>query len=35
VADNFGVHHSFVVPILSYVYIAFYGLNGYKKIKES
>ncbi len=29
-ADGFGVHISFVVPILSYVYIAFYGLFGYK-----
>lgn len=30
VADGYGVHISFVVPVISYIYIAFYGLNGYK-----
>ncbi len=29
-ADNFGVHSSFIIPVFSYIYIAFYGLNGYK-----
>lgn len=29
-ADAFGVHNSFFVPILSYVYIAIYGLKLYK-----
>jgi MFS transporter, FHS family, L-fucose permease len=29
-ADAYGVHLSFVVPILCYVYLAFYGLKGYK-----
>jgi len=30
VADGFGVHVSFIIPVISYIYIAFYGLNGYK-----
>jgi len=35
VADTYGVHASFIVPVFSYIYIAFYGLNGYKpKFKE-
>lgn len=29
-ADGYGVHLSFVVPVLSYIYIAFFGMNGYK-----
>ena len=37
IADAAGVHFSFVLPIISYLYIAFYGINGYKKrhIRES
>ena len=34
VADSIGVHMSFVVPILPYLYIAFYGLKGYKIRKK-
>lgn len=30
-ADWQGVHMSFIVPILCYVYIAFYGLTGYRR----
>ena len=33
VADGFGVHLSFIVPVFSYIYIAFYGMNGYKPKK--
>lgn len=33
VADVWGVHISFVIPVLSYIYIAFYGLKGYKPKK--
>ncbi len=33
VADKFGVHSSFVVPILSYIYLAYYGWKGYLKGK--
>ncbi len=29
-ADSIGVHNSFIVPIICYVYLAFYGLKGYK-----
>jgi len=32
VADTFGVHNSFIVPIFGYLYIAYYGLAGYKPI---
>lgn len=31
VADAHGVHASFIVPLFSFVYLAFYGLVGYKK----
>lgn len=30
VADSFGVHMSFIIPVFSYLYIAYYGLHGYK-----
>jgi FHS family L-fucose permease-like MFS transporter len=33
VADNYGVHLSFIVPVFSYIYIAFYGINGHKPKK--
>ncbi len=33
-ADGYGVHVSFVVPVFSYIYIAFFGLNGYKPFKN-
>ena len=33
VADGFGVHFSLVVPLFSYLYLAFYGANGYKPYK--
>ncbi len=33
VADLIGVHLSFVVPVLSYVYIAFYGFIGHRLSK--
>jgi FHS family L-fucose permease-like MFS transporter len=29
-ADAYGLHASFIVPIFCHVYIAFYGINGYK-----
>lgn len=35
VADGFGVHLSFIIPVFSYLYIAFYGINGYKPSKIS
>jgi MFS transporter, FHS family, L-fucose permease len=30
-ADTFGVHHSLFVPFFAYLYLIFYGINGYKK----
>jgi len=30
IADNYSVHLSFIIPVFSYLYIAFYGLDGYK-----
>jgi FHS family L-fucose permease-like MFS transporter len=34
VADSAGVHFSLVVPLFSYLYLAFYGINGYKQYKR-
>jgi FHS family L-fucose permease-like MFS transporter len=31
IADKYGVHISFVVPLFSYIYLLFYGLKGYRK----
>ena len=33
VADTVGVHYSLIVPLFSYIYLAFYGVNGYKPHK--
>lgn len=33
VADAYGVHASFIVPVFCYAYLAFYGINGYKPKK--
>jgi len=30
IADNYGVHLSFIIPVFSYLYITFYGITGYK-----
>jgi FHS family L-fucose permease-like MFS transporter len=30
VADAYGVHMSYIIPVFSYIYLAFYGINGYK-----
>ena len=27
-ADRIGIHHAFILPVLCYAYIAFYGLKG-------
>jgi FHS family L-fucose permease-like MFS transporter len=29
-ADTIGIHHAFFIPVLCYIYIAFYGLKGHK-----
>ncbi len=28
-ADNIGIHHAFILPVLCYAYIAFYGIKGH------
>ena len=28
--DNIGIHHAFFIPVLCYIYIAYYGLKGHK-----
>jgi FHS family L-fucose permease-like MFS transporter len=34
IADNVGIHHAFVLPILCYVYIIYYALRGSKPNSE-
>ncbi len=34
IADHVGIHHAFVLPVLCYLYIVFYGLNGSKPNSE-
>ena len=29
-ADNIGIHHAFFIPVICYIYIAYYGLKGHK-----
>ncbi|HUY80966.1 MAG TPA: sugar MFS transporter [Acidobacteriaceae bacterium] len=31
-ADHIGIHHAFIVPVLCYVFIAYYGWKGYRVI---
>ena len=28
-ADNIGIHHAFILPVLCYIYIAYYGVKGH------
>ncbi len=35
VADQIGIQNSFIVPVISYLYIAFYGLYGYRAGKPA
>src|SRR5262249_36890625 len=30
IADQVGIHHSFILPVLCYLFIGFYGLSGSK-----
>jgi FHS family L-fucose permease-like MFS transporter len=30
IADHVGIHHAFLLPVLCYLYILFYGLSGAK-----
>lgn len=30
IADSFGIHHAFILPVLCYAYVAYYGFSGSK-----
>ncbi len=30
IADNIGIHHAFVLPVLCYMFIVYYGIKGHK-----
>ncbi|MEO6802509.1 MAG: sugar MFS transporter [Granulicella sp.] len=34
-ADHIGLHHAFIVPILCYIFIAYYGYSGYKPVRTA
>ncbi|HLB89737.1 MAG TPA: hypothetical protein VJK29_18915, partial [Terriglobales bacterium] len=34
IADHIGIHHAFFVPVICYLYILFYALNGSKPNSE-
>lgn len=34
IADHFGIHHAFVLPVLCYLYILYFGLSGWKPNSE-
>jgi len=34
IADTFGLHHAFFIPVICYLYILFYALNGSKPNSE-
>jgi len=34
IADRLGLHHAFILPVLCYLYILYYGLNGSKPNSE-
>ncbi|HEY0760146.1 MAG TPA: sugar MFS transporter [Acidisarcina sp.] len=35
IADRIGVHHAFILPVLCYVYIAYYGFSGSKPMRTA
>src|SRR5260221_13892990 len=34
IADHFGLHHAFVLPVICYLYILFYALSGSRPNSE-
>ena len=34
IADRIGIHHTFFVPVIGYLYILFYALNGSRPNSE-
>lgn len=35
IADRIGIHHAFILPVLCYMYIAFYGFKGSKQLQTA
>ena len=35
IADRIGIHHAFILPVLCYAYIAFYGFSGSKPMRTA
>ena len=35
IADRIGIHHAFILPVLCYLYIAFYGFRGSKQLQTA
>jgi FHS family L-fucose permease-like MFS transporter len=34
-ADKIGIQYAFVLPIICYIFIAYYGLSGYKTMRAA
>jgi FHS family L-fucose permease-like MFS transporter len=34
-ADRIGIHHAFIIPVLCYLYIAYYGFKGSRRMSVS
>lgn len=34
-ADHVGIHHAFILPVLCYLFIAYYGIAGYRHVHHS
>jgi len=34
-ADKVGIQYAFIVPILCYLYVAYYGISGHKRSSEA
>jgi MFS transporter, FHS family, L-fucose permease len=32
IADNIGIHHAFILPVICYIFIAYYGVKGHKPV---
>jgi FHS family L-fucose permease-like MFS transporter len=35
IADHIGIHHAFLLPVLCYAYIVYYGLRGSRPVIPS
>jgi FHS family L-fucose permease-like MFS transporter len=34
-ADRIGIHHAFILPVLCYIYIAYYGFRGSRRMTRA